>query len=764
MLRREDERLLKGAGHFTADWNLPGQVHAIALRADHAHARIARIECSAALACPGVHLVLTGADLAASGWKSLQGGVAYAGVGGQKMRKPCWPALAQHRVHFVGQALALVVADSPALAQDAAEEIAVEYDDIPAVIGFDEATRAGATQLHDDAPGNLAFEYETGDREAVEAAFAHAPLRTRLALESQRLVGSPIEPRAFLATWDAQAGAFTVYTPSQGINGMCSQLAEITGLPREKIRIVTRDVGGSFGVRSFAYAEHVAVMLAAQRLRRPVKWVASRSELFLAENHGRALTLTGELALSRDGRILALRFDDTADIGAYATPFGAQIGSRNITITMGGVYRIPAMFAHTRVAYTNAAPVSAYRGAGRPDIAYAIERLIDQAAAEHGFDPVELRRTNFIPASAMPYKTANGTTYDCGEFGAVMDKALKRADWNSFDARREQSTRAGLLRGIGLATFLEISAPGGSPKDQAYAVFDRGGNLDLYAASQSSGQGHETTFVHIVTEALGVGDKCIRFHEGDPDLRVVGNGTGGSRSLLGAGSAFKLLGAKLIETALPHAARELGQASAASVEYREGAFHAAGRRIGFFELAGKLGEQCTDISMHPMNCSSEGSFGATFPNGCHIAEVEIDPETGAIDILAYTAVDDAGNVIDHSSVEGQVHGGVMQGVGQALGEVAVYDRKTGQLLTASFLDYSLPRADWMLGTVSCGDHPVPTASNPLGAKGVGESGTSGSLPAVMNAVLCAVRQAGVRHIDMPATPERLWRAIRDARR
>ncbi|MGB7541318.1 MAG: xanthine dehydrogenase family protein molybdopterin-binding subunit [Burkholderiales bacterium] len=760
-IRREDERLLTGKGRYTADWNLPGQLHACVLRADRAHAEILSLDAAAARARPGVRLVLAGADLAAAGWKSLPGGVSYEGVGGQKMRKPFWPALATQRVHYVGQPVALVVADSVAQAQDAAEEIAVEYRDLPPAVGFDAATRADAPQLHEEAPGNLAFEYETGDRAAVEAAFARAALRTRLTVRSQRLVGNPIEPRAFLAACDAASGVFTVYTPSQGMNGMRGLLAAATGLPPEKIRVVTQDVGGSFGIRSFSYPEHVAVMLAAQQLGRPVKWVAMRSEVFLSDNHGRGLALTGELALDGDGKFLALRFEDTADLGAYATPFGAQIGTRNITITMGGVYRIAAMYAHTRVAYSNATPVSAYRGAGRPDIAYAIERLVDHAAAEHGFDPIELRRKNFIPPEAMPYRTANGTTYDCGEFAAVMDKALKLADWNGFPVRRERSKRAGRLRGIGIATFLEISAPGLAPKDQVFARFDKSGNLHLYAVSQSTGQGHETTFVRIVTDGLGVTDERIRFHEGDPDLQVVGNGTGGSRSLYGAGSAFKLLASKLVETAKPHAAAALGAESAA-LEYRSGAFHAGGRSIGFFELAQKLAAQVDAGSphpaSHPMDCLAEGTFGATFPNGCHIAEVEIDPDTGIVEVVGYATVDDIGNVVDHASVEGQVHGGVMQGVGQALGEHAVYD-ENGQLLTASFLDYPMPRADWMR-EIRCGEHAVPTQSNALGAKGVGESGTSGALPAVMNAILGAVRPAGVKDLDMPVTPDRLWRALR----
>ena len=768
--RREDERLLTGRGCYTADWNLPRQLHAYVLRADRAHAKILGIDAQAARARPGVHLVLTAADLDAAGFKSLPGGVAFEGVGGQKMKKPFWPALARTRVHYVGQPLALVVAESVLLAQDAAEDIALDYEDLPAAVGFDDATRAGATQIHPEAPGNLAFEYESGDAAAVEAAFARAAFTSRMTMNSQRLVGSPIEPRAFIADCDAESGVVTVYTPSQGINGMRGQLAQVTGVPAEKLRVVTRDVGGSFGVRGPAYAESIALVLAAQKLGRPVKWVATRSELFLSENHGRALSLTGELALDADGRFLAIRFDDRGDLGAYATMFGALVGTRNLTITMGGVYRIPALYARARLAYSNATPVSSYRGAGRPDIACAIERLVDHAAAEHGFDPVELRRRNFVPPEAMPYKTANGTTYDCGEFAAVMDKALALADWAGFPARRAQSARAGRLRGIGMATFLEASGAGGAPRDEVFARFDAEGDLHLYAVSQSGGQGHETTFVNIVTAELGISGERVHFHEGDPDLTMVGNGTGGSRSLYGAGSAFKLLGPKIIETAKPHAAAALRAghgalgAESPAVHYAGGAFHAAGRSIGLFELARQLAAKRARRrrQAHPMDCAADCLFGVTFPNGCHIAEVEIDADTGAVDVLAYTTVDDVGNAIDRASVEGQVHGGVMQGVGQVLGEHAIHDHDTGQLLTGSFMDYPMPRADWMRG-IRCGEHPVPTKANALGAKGVGESGTSGALPATMNAVLAALRPAGVRELDMPATPDRVWRALRAAR-
>jgi carbon-monoxide dehydrogenase large subunit len=718
-----------------------------------------------------VHLVLTAADLDAAGFKSLPGGVAFDGVGGQKMKKPFWPALARGRVHYAGQPLALVVAESALLAQDAAEDIAIDYEDLPAAVGFDDATRSGAAELHAEAQGNIAFEYESGDAAAVEAAFARAAFTSRMTMNSQRLVGSPIEPRACIADCDSGSGVVTVYVPSQGINNMRSQLVQVTGIAAGKLRVVTRDVGGSFGVRGGVYAESIALVLAAQKLGRPVKWVATRSELFLSENHGRALSLTGEIALDADKRFLAIRFDDRADLGAYATMFGALIGTRNLTITMGGVYRVPALYARTRLAYSNATPVSSYRGAGRPDIACAIERLVDHAAAEHGFDPVELRRRNFIPPDAMPYKTANGTTYDCGEFAAVMDKALALADWTGFPARRGQSARAGRLRGIGMASFLESSGAGGAPRDEVFARFDARGDLHLYAVSQSGGQGHETTFVNIVAAELGISGERMHFHEGDPDLKMVGNGTGGSRSLYGAGSAFKLLGPKIIETAKTHAAAalsaghgELG-AEPAAVQYAGGVFRAAGRSVGLFDLARQLAATArpAGAAAHPMDCAADCLFGVTYPNGCHVAEVEIDADTGTVDVLAYTTVDDIGNVIDRASVEGQVHGGVMQGVGQVLGEQAIHDHETGQLLSGSFMDYAMPRADWMRG-IRCGAHPVPTTSNALGAKGVGESGTSGALPATMNAILCALRPAGVTEFDMPATPHRVWRALQGADR
>ncbi len=757
MSRREDHRLTTGQGRYTADWNVPAQLHAIFLRADRAHAGIAALDTTRARAHPGVAAVFTGEDARAAGFKSLPNVVNFTGKGGQQMLKPLHPVLAQGRVRFVGEAVAMIVAESAAIAEDARDLIDIEYRDLPAAATFDAAVAADAVQLHTDVPGNLAFEYESGDEQATAAAFARAKYVSKLTVESQRLVGNPLEPRACLAAFDAASGKYTLHLPLQGIGGMRGQLAAVTGLDKGKLDIVTQDVGGSFGVRGAAYPEYFAVMLAAKTLARPVKWVGTRGEMFMSDYQGRALSLTGELALDADGNMLAIRFDDRADLGAYAAAFGPFIATRNLTITMGGVYRIPAMYARARLAYTNATPVSAYRGAGRPDIAYAIERLVDYTAHEHGFDALDLRRKNFIPRAAMPYKTPNGTVYDSGDFAAVMEDALKHADWSGFAARRAASEHAGKLRGIGIATYLEAGGGGSAPKDQVAVEFDGDGGMLLFAVTQSSGQGHETVFPQIVAAALGIDAAQIRFYPWPPEAELMGSGTGGSRGALGTGSAFRVLGEKLIELARPHAAAKLKVAEN-ELRYAEGKFYVGDRYLGFVELARTL----AGTVPHPFNTVAEGSFGATYPNGCHVAEVEIDPETGSASIARYTAVDDLGNVINPVLVEGQVHGGVVQGAGQVFGEHAIYDAATAQLLTGSFQDYVMPRAGW-LRDIAVHDYPVPTPTNALGAKGVGESGCSGSLPALVNATIDALRPLGIHHLDMPFTPSKLWHAIRDAR-
>jgi carbon-monoxide dehydrogenase large subunit len=683
--------------------------------------------------------------------------VSYPGKDGQPMLKPFHPVLAIARVRYVGEPVAIVVARTAAIAEDARDLVEVEYRDHPPVIGFDAAVREGAPQLHDGIPNNLAFEFESGDAAGVADAFARARYTSKLTVDSQRLVGNPMEPRACLAAYDAKDGRYTVHVLLQGVGGMRGQLAYVTGLSNDKLVLVAQDVGGSFGVRGAAYPEYFAIMMAARKLGHPVKWVATRAETFVSDFHGRAIALTGELAIDAQGKFLAIRFDDRADLGAYAAAFGAFIATKNLTITMGGVYAIPHIYGRTRLAYTNAVPVSAYRGAGRPDIAYAIERLVDYAAHEHGFDPIELRRKNFIARSAMPYRIPNGGVYDSGDFEAVMDAALARADWAGFPPRRDQAATHGRLRGIGIATYLEAGGGGAAPKDEVAVSFDPDGEMTLYAVTQSSGQGHETTFPEIVARILGIDASRIRFHPMPPPAELVGNGTGGSRGVLGTGSAFHVLGHKLIERARPHAAAILERPES-ELRYAEGAFHGGDRSIGFLDLARRL----AGGQPHPFDATAEGTFGMSFPNGCHIAEVEVDPETGATEVVRYTAVDDLGNVINPVLVEGQVQGGVMQGAGQVFGEHARYDEATGQLLSGSFMDYVMPRAGWIADMI-VHDHPVPTPTNALGAKGVGESGCSGSLPALTNAVMDALRPLGITQLDMPLTPAKVWTAIHRAR-
>ncbi len=758
MTRREDLRLITGQGRYTADCDLPSQLHTVFLRADHAQAEIVCVNTGKALKHPGVVAVYTGADIAEAGFKSLPNPVGFPGRGGMAMQKPFFPVLAAKHVHYVGECVAMVIAGTVAHAEDARDLIEVEYRELPCVTGMDDALKPGAPRVHAEVPGNLAFDFESGDEQAVAAAFAKAKFVSRVTAESQRLLGNAMEPRALLVGFDTASGRYTVHTLLQGKGGMLGQLMHVSGLDKDKIDLVVQDVGGSFGVRGPAYPENFALMYAAKKLNRPVKWVATRSETFISDFHGRALSLTGELALDADGTMLAIRFDDRCDMGAYAGGFGSFIATRNVTVTAGGVYRIPAIYVRSRLVFTNTVPVSAYRGAGRPDIAYAVERLVDHAAHEHGFDPIALRRKNFIQPSAMPYKTANGTVYDSGDFEAVMNDGLKHADYAGFEKRRAAAKAAGKLRGIGIATYLEAGG-GGSSKDQVSVEFAPDGKMTLFAVTQASGQGHETVYPDIVAKALGIAANDITFYPMPPAADLVGNGTGGSRGALGTGSVFHALGQKLIEAAKPHAAKKLGRAENElhEIRYSEGRFHAGDRSLGFMELAAALGA----TTPHPLNTVAEATIGATFPNGCHIAEVEIDPETGAATIEKYIAVDDLGNVLNHTLVAGQVHGGVVQGAGQAFCEQAVYDPATGQLLTGSFMDYTMPRAN-LLRDIAVYDHPVTTTANALGAKGVGEAGCSGSLPVLVNAVVDALRPLGITHLDMPYTPQRVWQAIHSA--
>ena len=751
--RLEDLRLITGAGKYASDWNLPSQLHACFARCDRAHARIAGIDVEAARAHPGVVGVYTGEDAVRAGYVRGANFLTFAGKNGMKAHFPDRPVIAHGTVRFVGEPVALVVAETAYAAQDAAELVQVEYEDLPVVVAPEEAIAPGAPQLHGNVPGNVPFEYEAGDAAAAEAAFARAAHITRLKVESTRVIPNPMEPRACLVAYEPADESYAVHVCVQGMNMMRKQLSAYTNVPEEKLRVYARDVGGGFGQRSTGYPEYCALMLAAKATGRPVKWISTRSEGFLSDTHGRGNIIEGELALDAEGKFLALRLDWLADMGAYLAPAGPVSHIRNPATCLTGVYKIPALYGHWRVALTNTAPVAAYRGAGRPDIAYIIERLVSRAATELGIDADELRRRNFIPPEAFPYKTPTGTTYDSADFPGLLEQALKAADWKAYEARRAASAKRGRLRGIGISTVIENTGAGMFPKDEIEIVANADGTLTAYSVSHSQGQGHETTFAMMIANALGIPVDRVRLQQAPTGKEMIGNHSGGSRTMVGAGTVCHIAALKLIEHGKRLAAEELGL-EPSQVEYANGVFRGRDteRKIALAELAKK----------RTVSVVGEGTFGSTFPNGCHIAEVEIDPETGVTDIVSYVTVDDCGVVVNHTIVEGQMHGAVAQGAGQVFGEHIVYDRETGQLLTGSFSDYYMPRAG-LLPDLVMEEHPTPTRVNPLGIKGTGESGCTASLACLVNAVLDAVKPLGIAHLDMPLTPAKLWHVISAAR-
>ena len=757
--RREDHALVTGLGRYTADHRYPGMLHACMIRSTHAHARISAMDLAAVRQAPGVQAVLTAEDVAAFGARELPNFMPVKDLAGQPQKQVRMPVLARDEVHFVGQPLAMVLADSADQAQDAAERVQIDYQALDAVASVHAALLPGAPQVHDSVPGNLSARFADGDRLAVDAAFQAARHVSRLRVNSQRLIGMPMEPRAVVVWHDSARDVTRVHTPTQGMLGMKAALAALTGLPPEQLDIATQDVGGSFGLRGGPYSEHALLVLAARRLGRAVSWVGSRSEVFQSDWHGRALSLDGEVALAADGRILAIRFHDQADLGAFNCYFSSLIGSRNLSVTMGGVYQVPALYMESELVFTHTVPVSAYRGAGRPDIAYAIERLIDHAAHEHGFDPVALRRLNFIAPASFPYRTANGTLYDHCDFARVLDRALALSGYAGFAARRTESQARGRLRGIGLACYLEASAAGAAAKDQVQGEFSADGVLQVYGVTGSSGQGHEASFAHIIEAHLGLPAQQVRYHAGDAGRSLVGNGTGGSRTLYGAGSAVMDLCQRLVALARPLLAARWA-CPAESLQLVGGQWQEAGdggRRLTLVDWLASLDAP----QLASLRATGEAHSGATFPNGCHVAEVEIDPRSGVTAVLNYVAVDDLGMVVSPQLVEGQVHGGVVQGWGQAFCERVVYDQG-GQLLSGSLMDYAMPR----LGCVPAMQREtvdVHTDLNLLGAKGVGESGCSGSLPALANAVVGALRPLGIQALDMPFTGARVWAAIEAAR-
>ena len=747
--------MLTGRGRYVSDWNLPGQAHGHFIRSDRPHARIVSIDSAGALAMPGVIAIFTGADVAAAGLNSLPAAVPAKGRGGTELLKTHRPALAQDKVRFVGEPIALIVAESAQAAHDAADAVVVEFEDLPPVTRAAEALAAGAPQLFDGVPGNCVFDFESGDEKAANDAFAKAAKVVRITVDNTRVVANPMEPRACLAAYDAQKDMHILYACTQGVAGMRGQLSAVLGVPPEKIRVAAEEVGGGFGVRFNIYPEYCAAILAARKLGRPVKWVGSRSEVFLADEQARDIVSSGELALDASGRFLGFRLGFTVNLGAYNCPTGPFINSMGIVNALGGVYDVQAVYSRARMAVTNTAPMAAYRGAGRPVMSYILERLVDQAAVELGEDPIELRRRNFIPKSKMPYKIANGFEYDSGDFEGVMNKALSSADWHGFSKRKQDSHARGKLRGRGISTYIEATGAGFAPVDQVEIRFGEGGKPTLLASTHNHGQGHETTFAQIVGKVLGLRPETIGLSTGDPGEYFLGNATGGSRSLLAVGSVMQLAAHEVAKKGMALAAEEF-ETSTADIEFIDGRYRIKGtdRAVSFEELARKFPQKLTT--------RYENRFGATFPNGCHIAEVEITPETGEAEIVSYVACDDSGNIVNHQIVEGQIQGGLTQGAGQVFNELAVYD-EGGQLLTGSFMDYAMPRAGLVSG-LKIVEHPVPTPTNPLGAKGVGEAGVTGSLPALMNAVLDALRQAGVKHFDMPASPHRVWQALQSSRK
>jgi aerobic carbon-monoxide dehydrogenase large subunit len=767
--RKEDPRLLTGRGRFIEDRCEPGEVHAVLLRSPHAHARVLSIDASSARAMPGVLGIFTGEDLAVD----KIGGIPCvfvppkfgpSGTESCEVARPHFPALALDRVRFCGEGVALVVAESVAQAKDAAEFVMVDYDPLPAAIGTTEARASKAPLVHDSAPGNVSFSWEAGDKPAVAAAFACAHKVARVDLVNNRVIIGAVETRGALGLYDAKTGRFTLYTATQMPHGIRHELAKfVFRMPDEEIRVVVGDVGGGFGAKNSLYPEQVLVLYAARKLGRPVKWIGERSEAFLGDYQGRDNATRGELALDREGRILALRVDTTANLGAYLAPEGPLSPTSNTT-ALAGVYHTPAIYVCVTGVFTHTAPVDVYRGAGRPEAIYLLERLIDAAARELDMDVVEFRRRNLVSPAALPFKTALGLVYDSGEFERVLDAALARAHWPSFAKRRAEAEQRGKLRGIGFAHYVERVA--GNWAEISRIELTRQGRAIAYLGAMSNGQGHETAFAQLVAARLGLSIDEVEVVEGDTDRVKSGHGTGGSASLGIAGAALDAAMTAMLERA-KHIASELLETAAADVEFDDGRFVVSGtdRAVALKDVA----RMAFDARFMPPGgkpgLGENGDYrphNPTFPNGCHVAEVEIDPETGALAILRYTMVHDFGRVLNPLLVEGQLHGGVAQGLGQAAFERVVHDLASGQLLSGSFMDYCLPRAA-DLPALDFVERSTPSPTNPLGIKGCGEAGAAGAPPALMNAVLNALAPLGVRHFDMPATPERVWQAIRDAR-
>jgi carbon-monoxide dehydrogenase large subunit len=748
--RREDDRLTTGRGEYTDDFDAPGALHAVFVRSPYPSAAIRSIDKAAPLAHDGVVAVLTGADMAAEGFVDCPVSFKFPQGDGSFALETPRPLLARERVRFVGEPVAMVLARTFAAAQDAAEQVGVEYEEQGCVVEPAAAQASAAPLVWDDRPGNLAYHWRHGDAAGVEAALAASSRVVRLASRVTRVAAMPMEPRAAVA-YTGEDGRPVMRLSHQSPHQFRDELARLFGFAPAGLRVIVRDVGGSFGMKAGALREELLVFWAARHLGEPVRWAASRSESFLADEHARDVVIHGELGLAADGRFSALRIRYEVNVGAHMS-WRSTAPVNNIG-GISGVYVIPVTAAEVLGVFTNTQPTAPYRGAGRPDATYAIERLIDVAAAETGVDAAELRRRNLVPAAAMPYRTSFRFEYDCGDFERNLDKALELAAYASFPTRRDEARQRGMLRGIGIAMPIEMA--GGLLSDNAQLTANADGTVTLRVGSMSVGQGHETALSRLVAQALGIPIAHVRYEQGDTDLLASGRGNGGSSALIQGGSALRMASEHLIDAARDAAARRL-EAHVADLEYSSGVFRVRGtdHRVSLGELA-SAGETLEGVGMFKPE-------RPTFPNGCHICEVEIDPETGAVTPLQYVSVEDVGRVLNPALVEGQIHGGVAQGLGQALMEQVCFDEH-GQLLTGSFMDYAMPRAN-DVPAIASANLETPTALNPLGVKGVGEAGTVGALSAVMNAVCNALLPEGVRHLDMPATPMRVWQALRDAKR
>ena len=764
--RREDQRLLTGEGRFADDFNGLGQAHAAFVRSPHAHADVLAIDAAPAKAVAGVLAVFTGHDLAADGVGGIPTLIAERGGNirsrdGSPFAEPTWLALATDRVRHVGEPIAMVVATTPAQARDGAEAVVVRYAARPAVVDAVAALGDGAPQLHAVATRNRVYDWECGDAAATERAFASAAHVARLTLVDNRLITCFMEPRAALAAWDAATGRYTIHASLQSVHQLAANLARILGVARDRVRCITGDVGGGFGSKIQPYPEYVALAWAARRLGRPVKWASSRSEGFVTDAQSRDHRLTGELALDADGRITGLRVHSIQNLGAYVATGMPMSIILNMERMVSGVYAIPAIHLRLEGAFTNTVPINVYRGVGRLECVYTVERLIERAARETGRDPAAFRRANMV--RAFPYRTATGAVYDSGDYVARLDEAIEHADAEGFAARCAESAKRGKLRGLGLGPYVE--GTGGVPQEFAEVRVLPAGIVEVPMGSQSQGQGHETVFAQVVAERLGVPFETVSIVQGDTDRVARGVGTFASRSMVRGGSAAVEASDAVVATGKPMAAHLL-EAATADIEYRDGAFRVVGtdRSIGLFEVARAVtGGQLPAALGTTLGAATWHENPAfAFANGCEVCELEVDPETGAVTIVAWTMVDDSGRSVNPMIVHGQQHGSVAQGIGQALIERCVYDSTTGQLLSGSLLDYAIPRAD-DLPSITVVSRDVPSPTNPLGVKGAGEGGTVGAPGAVINAILDALAPLGVTHIDMPATPERVWRAIQDAR-